>query len=870
VLGCCPLLCGSFGIIGVIVFLVGFVVTAAGRFTERVDLQSSAECDLCPAGVACLPGTGGGQPPVPCGAGYYCPVGTQSATQYACPIGRFSSSTNLQAASNCTVCPAGSFCSGGQTTISGACRQGHFCPQGTGRANDFPCIAGTFSARTDLQAADQCSPCPVGSYCPVGSSVTTQCPAGTYTNVTNTASPGSAASATSFPACTTCPAGFFCPVGSVNPLPCGLGNASNAGASSCVTCPVGYYCDQAATPLAVALLSKPCPAGMFCPAGQSKMPELTNNACPAGHFCVSAVSAPQACSAGTWNPVTGATNASYCMTCPAGSYCTSASSSVTGFCAPGHYCPPGSVTNQTFPCPSQYYRAHPGARSLQDCAICPAGSSCGVATVDPVACPAGSYCVTGVDTPENCPPGTFGNSTGLRRVEDCTPCLPGSYCDGSGLTAPRGPCDPGYYCLEGSSTPAPIDPDDPLSGKPIPTGGMCPSGGYCPIGSSKPTSCPEGTFNNVTGAFDATFCIACLPVSGDSSWCLCYVCVVPRFDALLPTQGYYCQGSSNPFPTARCDDGHYCTGGSSVPTQFMTPAGFYSLSGDSSPRPCPPGTYQTARGQAGCLSCEAKYFCPNQSTVVLSPCSPGGFCPPGSSAPVPCPAGTFSSDVGQCKPCTPGMYCPSDGLVGPVGGCSAGFYCTGGAIIPNPGQNGTAQSYGAPCPVGAYCPVGTTVPFPCPAGTFNPVIGAANISFCQPCSAGKACVGTGLHTPDADCTAGYYCASGATTTTPMFAFLANPSGGRCPLGSYCPTGSSGPLPCEAGTYTNVTTSVTCSTCPSRYYCPFTGMHSPLSCPLGSYCPSGTGATTQLCPVGTFGNATQVCFTERRVTDNSPG
>jgi hypothetical protein len=478
-----------------------------------MDLQSAGQCDICPAGVACLAGTGGGQPPVPCGAGYYCPPGTQFATQFACPMGRFSSGTNLQASTNCTVCPAGSFCSGGQITISGACRQGFYCPQGTGRANDYPCFAGTFSSRTDLQAADQCSPCPVGSYCPVGSSATTQCPAGTYTNVTNTASAGSAASLTSFPACTTCPAGFYCPLGSVHPLPCGTGRASNAGASSCVTCPVGYYCDQNATSLAVALASKPCPAGMFCPAGQAAMPELTNNACPAGYFCVSAVSAPQACSAGSWNPVTGATNSSFCMTCPAGSYCTSASPSVTGFCEAGFYCPAGSVNNRTFPCPSQYYRANVGARSLQDCAICPAGSSCGIATVDPSPCPAGSYCITGVNTPENCPPGTFGNSTGLRRVEDCTPCLPGSYCDGSGLTAPRGPCDPGYYCLEGSSTPAPIDPDDPLSGKPIPTGGMCPSGGYCPIGSSKPTSCPEGTFNNVTGAFDSTFCIACLPVS---------------------------------------------------------------------------------------------------------------------------------------------------------------------------------------------------------------------------------------------------------------------------------------------------------------------------------------------------------------------
>jgi hypothetical protein len=92
--------------------------------------------------------------------------------------------------------------------------------------------------------------------------------------------------------------------------------------------------------------------------------------------------------------------------------------------------------------------------------MCPAGYYCLNATVTPTVCPIGMYCITGVDTPENCPPGTFGNSTGSKRAEDCTKCTPGHYCDGSGLTAPRGLCDPGYFCLEGSSTPAPMDPNN--------------------------------------------------------------------------------------------------------------------------------------------------------------------------------------------------------------------------------------------------------------------------------------------------------------------------------------------------------------------------------------------------------------------------
>ena len=63
---------------------------------------------------------------------------------------------------------------------------------------------------------------------------------------------------------------------------------------------------------------------------------------------------------------------------------------------------------------------------------------------------AGSYCVEGSSTSEPCPQGKYGNSSGLRQVTDCSPCTPGYYCDGVGLTSPRGLCDPSFYCLEGS------------------------------------------------------------------------------------------------------------------------------------------------------------------------------------------------------------------------------------------------------------------------------------------------------------------------------------------------------------------------------------------------------------------------------------
>lgn len=98
---------------------------AAGRYTERNDLISAAQCDRCPPRVACLSGTGGGNPPVPCAAGHYCPERTRFSTQYNCPAGRFSPETNLASADECTSCPEGQFCAGGADAPDGDC--GAFC-----------------------------------------------------------------------------------------------------------------------------------------------------------------------------------------------------------------------------------------------------------------------------------------------------------------------------------------------------------------------------------------------------------------------------------------------------------------------------------------------------------------------------------------------------------------------------------------------------------------------------------------------------------------------------------------------------------------------------------------------------------------------
>lgn len=40
-------------------------------------------------------------------------------------------------------------------------------------------------------------------------------------------------------------------------------------------------------------------------------------------------------------------------------------------------------------------------------------------------------------------------------ASECLSCPSGQFCGASGLTAPSGPCSPGYFCLEGVSSPIP-------------------------------------------------------------------------------------------------------------------------------------------------------------------------------------------------------------------------------------------------------------------------------------------------------------------------------------------------------------------------------------------------------------------------------
>nr|XP_038023611.1 scavenger receptor class F member 1-like [Anas platyrhynchos] len=163
--------------------------------------------------------------------------------------------------------------------------------------------------------------------------------------------------------------------------------------------------------------------------------------------------------------------------------------------------------------------------------------------------------------------------------------------------------------------------------------------------------------------------------------------------------------------------------------------------------------------------------------------------------------------MAQCLEFPEGFYCKTASTNYtdcPAGPCEAGFYCTGGSMLPNP----MGGAVGNICPQGHFCPAGSSSPSPCPPGL---------------------------------CYAGYFCDAGST----------QPDHKQCPL---APTES--PVPFSPGHFNSDSgkwQSRDCQLCPAGYFCSGSGAHTPELCPAGYFCLPDTNFSAQHpCPKGTFG------------------
>eukprot|EP00762_Andalucia_godoyi_P006917 ANDGO_08315.mRNA.1 Reticulocyte-binding protein 2 homolog a len=692
------------------------------------------------------------------------------------------------------------------------CPQGYYCPSSTGLPASYPCPSGTFSNVTGIWDVSQCKSCTPGMYCASSGlrEPTGFCSAGYYcTGGSNSSTPSSAV----------CPPGAYCPTGSSAPLVCPAGTynpfaGQYAQNDSCLPCSPGYYC-----PNANSTTDKygVCSAGYVCVRGASSPTPndgLTGYVCPIGYYCPANSAAPSGCPAGKYSPVQGKVS---CDVCDTGRMCPFANMTATLPCQTGRYCPSGAVDG----------------------------------------------------TP--CPAGTFNNITGLSTSSDCFPCSTGFYCPTSGIIQPSLLCSSGHWCASGSVIPNPT-----TAGAYPSSNGLCPVGRYCTPGATSPTNCPAGTFSNVEGLSLASQCTAC-------------------------TAGKACTITGLTAPNVDCTAGWYCPAGQAVatPSAFICPPGHYCPTGSSLPIGCAPSLYQSSSNAVSCQTCTAGYYCSGNSSVPIT-CPLRFYCPAGTADPVVCPSGTVGNTTGLssasgCFPCPSGKYC-TDGQV--TGDCAAGYICYFGNSQPNPPYV-VGDSRGSLCPKGHYCLQGAQYPTQCTGNTVNAGVGGTTSSVCGPCPAGYICTaGDPVPSP---CSPGYYCqfsspvyacpvgtynpVSGATNSTwclscPAGYYCPNNASVTyvnypCPPGQYCPMGSSVPVLCPQGTNRtdengmNVTS---CGACPAGFvcasngtvvatgclgatYCP-SGSSSPISCPAGSYCPALSSAPI-LCADGSYcPNATE--------------
>ena len=666
-----------------------------------------------------------------------------------------------------------------------------------------------------------------------------------------------------------CPIGYFCPEGS--PLP--------------LKCPVGYFCPNPG--MSEKDEQFKCAPGVYCIAGASSRNDFQNHdgtiECPAGFYCLEGTTVPTMCPAGTYSDKKGLESEGQCDSCEPGYVCYQGQTSYDiNDCPLGFFCPLGTgdayITNGALPngdpnyelyCPPGHSckggiktACHNGEYQHQygqlSCEICPAGYFCennpdGI--VSPQLCDVGSFCPKGSSSQNLCGIGSYGHATGLMSEDQCALCPVGKYCDTPGETNPTNLCDEHFFCEPGAINEF---GKQSISGLENP----CAEGNECPPGTTSMIKCKAGYYNNnVQQSCDICdedfFC----PYSGTVEPSPCvpgFTCPnsLTDFSVFGENSNTYLEllpdGGTADYHSFPCPLYHECPTGKIADMKICDPEFYSDEFGTIQCKPCPPG-FTCLDGKITDLCPRGKYC---RSGEPPYPCPTGYYNPnEGSNLESGCPSPSGQDDdcaidTGKCIPCPAGSYCNNaDGTSNPTF-CDAGYFCT-------QRSNNRRQNS---CPAGHYCPRGSGNALACPVGTYNTESEQVSISACLPCPEGKYCDKTGIsdnrNLPS--CASGYYCGIGSFSDRP--GFISNQTNqifGYCQEGQYCPGDEPAPLPCEIGTFTNLTHQSKCEDCPRGYFCNGSD-HQPEPCSVGHICVNGVET---LCPERTF-NPSQYGYSEK--------
>ena len=288
-----------------------------GRYRSITRGAQPSHCVPCKSGHYCE--SEGISAPLPCTAGYFCPIG--SIVPEPCPEGSFSSAQYLKDSRDCAKCTEGKYCmERGQTVETGECDIGYFCKGGSkrpeptdtifgelcnegawcakGTTAPAACLEGTYIPFKGGRSAADCRPCPAGKYC-LGvvndGTPTGDCHPGYFCTGGNTAP--DVAGGGSTPATITT-VGYYAAIGSPHQTKCPFSLfQSQAGKESCDECPAGLNCITEGLSAAVPAA---CDAGYYCP----PYSYFTSNSLPVDRI---------PCPSGTYNIVQGKTNIKVCI-----------------------------------------------------------------------------------------------------------------------------------------------------------------------------------------------------------------------------------------------------------------------------------------------------------------------------------------------------------------------------------------------------------------------------------------------------------------------------------------------------------------------------------------------------------------------------